>query len=87
MQKGVITLIATGLFLLITLIKGFKLVAAFMKGNGDWVAAASLSAVFAYMVQAWFNTSWFSATYLFFIAAGLCWDISVKGPQKKAVAK
>ncbi|WP_295151740.1 O-antigen ligase [uncultured Ruminococcus sp.] len=87
MQKGVITLIATGLFLLITLIKGFKLVAAFMKGNGDWVAAASLSAVFAYMVQAWFNTSWFSATYLFFIAAGLCWDISVKGPQKKSAAK
>ena len=79
MQKGVLTLVLYGLFLLVTVIKGFKLLAAFIKGNGDWVSAAALTAVLAYMAQAWFNTSWFSATYLFFIAAGLCWDISGKG--------
>ena len=83
MQKGIITLIAMGVFMLVTLIKGFKLAAAFIKGSGDWIAAAAFGAVVAYMAQAWFNTSWFSATYMFFIMAGLCWDISVKGGAKK----
>lgn len=81
MQKGVLTLIAYGLFLLVTVIKGFMLLVDFIKGKGDWVSAAALAAVLAYMVQAWFNTTWFSATYMFFIAAGLCWDISVRGKK------
>ena len=82
-QKGVVTLALYGIFLLVTLIKGFRLLAAFIKGEGDWVSAAALAGVFAYMVQGWFNTTWFSATYLFFIAAGLCWDVSVKSDKEK----
>ena len=87
MQKGIITLVAYGFFLLVTVIKGFKLLAAFIKGEGDWMSAAALAAVLAYMAQAWFNTTWFSATYLFYIAAGLCWDISVKGRETKSLLK
>ncbi|MBP3797025.1 MAG: hypothetical protein J6I46_04525 [Ruminococcus sp.] len=83
MQKGLLTLIAYAAFLVVTIVKGIKLVAAFIKGKGDWMSAAALAAVLTYLAQAWFNTTWFSATYLFFIAAGLCWDISVKGKESK----
>lgn len=85
MQKGVLTLIAYGIFLLVTIVKGFKLLADLIKGKGDWISAAALAAVLVYLIQAWFNTTWFSATYMFFIAAGLCWDISAKG--KSSVKK
>ena len=83
MQKGVLTLILYAVFLIATLIKGIKLAAGFIKGKTDWVSAAAFAAVLAYMAQAWFNTTWFSATYIMFIAAGLCWDISVKGKNCK----
>lgn len=83
MQKGVLTLILYAVFLVATLIKGIKLAAGFIKGKTDWVSAAAFAAVLAYMAQAWFNTTWFSATYIMFIAAGLCWDISVKGKNCK----
>ena len=82
-QKGILNMALFGAFLLITVIKGFKLLAGFVGGKGDWVSAAALAAVLAFMVQAWFNTSWFSASYLFFIAAGLCWDVSVREESKK----
>ena len=81
-QKGILTLIFYGAFLLITVIKGFKLLGKFISGECDWVSAAALAAVLTYMAQAWFNTTWFSATYMFFIAAGLCWDLSRKGKAK-----
>lgn len=84
MQKGLITLAAYAVFLILTLIKGAKLAAGFIKGRNDWVSAAAFAAVLAYMAQAWFNTTWFSATYIVFIAAGLCWDISVSSKTKKA---
>lgn len=81
MHKGIPTLILYAVFLIATLIKGAKLAAGFIKGKSDWVYAAAFAAVLAYMVQAWLNTTWFSATYIMFIAAGLCWDISVKGKK------
>lgn len=87
MQKGILTLVAYGVFLLVTVVKGFKLLAAFIKGGGDWIGAAATAAVLAYLAQAWFNTTWFSATYFFFIAAGLCWDISVRGKGGKTLLR
>ena len=81
-QKGIITLVIYAAFLLVTAVKGFKALGGSLRSEGDWVTAAALAAVMTYIAQSWFNTTWFSATYLFFIAAGLCWDISVKKSEK-----
>ncbi|MBR6872934.1 MAG: O-antigen ligase family protein [Ruminococcus sp.] len=83
MQRGFVTLGLYGVFLLISLFKAFKAVAAFIKGETGWAAPAVACAVLAYMVQAFFNISALTSSPFFFICVGLVWSY---GALKKSRA-
>ncbi len=81
-QRGVPGLVLHLMFVLICLIKAIKAAVRYIKGEGDWLAAASLGAMCAYLAQAWFNTTWAFSTYYFYIAAGLAWGFEIMGRKK-----
>lgn len=73
-QRGWITLGLYAVFLLITVVKGFRALALFVRREVNWAAAAAMAAVTAYMVQAFFNISALTSSPFFYICAGLCWS-------------
>ena len=78
MQRGFVTLALYIAFLLVTLFKGIKAVAAFIRGEVGWAAPAVFCGVFAYMVQAFFNISALTNTPFFYICVGLIWSYTAK---------
>lgn len=82
MQRGFITMGLYILFVLLTLVKAIKAVAAFIRGEVGWAAAAVCGGLFAYSVQAFFNISALTSTPFFFICAGLAWSYTARKKRK-----
>ncbi|MBQ6633297.1 MAG: O-antigen ligase family protein [Ruminococcus sp.] len=83
MTRGIFTLALTVLFLIVTLIKGFRTLAAFMRGEGKYWDAAVVAALLAYIIQAFFNISSVTSTPYFFLTLGLCWAPEAQGKIKE----
>lgn len=78
--------IAEGLFLVFAALAVMKLIRAarrWQTGEGSWIAVGCLTAVVAYLIQAWFNTTWFSSNFLLFIILGLGSDVVIKKKAEK----
>ena len=86
MQRGVITAALYILFLLVTLFKAVKAAVSFIKGETGWAAAAVMTALFAYSVQAFFNISTLESSPFFLICAGLAWSYTAVKKKKTAAA-
>lgn len=82
MTRGVITMGLTILFYIVTLIKGFRTVKAFISGEAQSTDAAFTVAVLAYLAQAMFNTSSVTSTPYFFLVLGLIWSREALGRAK-----
>ncbi len=82
MTRGVFTLALTVLFVIVTLVKGFKTFAAFIGGRARYWDAAVTAAVLCYCIQAFFNTSSVTSTPYFFLVLGLCWAPEALGKVK-----
>ena len=83
MTRGIFTLVLTCLFCILTLIKGFRTLAAFISGNARAADAAFMVAVTAYLVQSVFNISSVTSTPYFFLILGLVWSREALGKVKK----
>lgn len=78
MQRGFITLVMYLIFLAITLKKALSSLSRFICGELNWTAAAVMTGVTAYLVQAFFNISTISSSPFFWICAGLVWSFEAK---------
>lgn len=78
MQRGFITLALYVVFLLITVKKALFAAVSFARDEENWVGAAVLCAVTAYLVQAFFNISSVTSSPFFFICAGLAWSFTAR---------
>lgn len=82
-QLGIPGAVLWGLFLLVTLIKGFKAFAGFIAGREDYAAAGACAALIAYLAQGWFNTTWATTEYIVYILIGVVWSVTILGPRSE----
>lgn len=73
-QRGLIITGLTILFMIITLVKGIKAVAAYKNGEESWLITGALIAFIAYIAQAFFNISSNTSSPYFWLAMGLIWS-------------
>jgi O-antigen ligase len=78
--RGVPCLVFYGLFLLTALIRMIKNLKSAVKGE-SFIPAAAAAAVIAYLVQAFFNTSWTTSAPIFYIMLGLAYTSTVHSSQ------
>ena len=82
MTRGVFVLALTCIFYIVTLIKGFRTVKDFIKGEAKASDAAFTAAVVGYIVQSMFNISSVTSTPYFFLILGLVWSREALGKVK-----
>ncbi len=82
MTRGVFVLALTCIFYIVTLIKGFRTVKDFIKGEAKASDAAFTVAVVGYIVQSIFNISSVTSTPYFFLILGLVWSREALGKVK-----
>lgn len=81
-QRGFLCLVVYGLFIIVTIWKMILAVKNFIKGEENWFAAAFSAAGFAYLVQAFFNTSTPMSSPFLWLMLGLVWGIEKKEKAK-----
>lgn len=81
-SRGILCLIAYAVFFVITIVKMLKALKNTLNGE-SWVPAAACAAISAYLVQAFFNTSWVNSTPYLYIMAGLVWSFTALGKKAK----
>lgn len=77
-QRGFICLIVYGVFILVTIWKMIKALKNFIQGKESWFAVAFSVAGFAYLVQAFFNTSSPVSAPFLWLMLGLVWGFENK---------
>jgi O-antigen ligase len=80
--RGIPCLIVYGIFILASIVKMFGAVKKFIGGQASWIAPAASAAALAYLVQAFFNTSWVNSTLYLYIMLGLVWSFGAIREKK-----
>lgn len=73
-SRGWICLSLYAVFLLISVFRAVKAFRQFISKGGSWIAAAAPAGAAAYLIQAFFNTTWVNSTPYLYVALGLIWS-------------
>lgn len=82
--RGILVFAATIIFLLISVVKAFRLLGGFIREKQSWTACAVTTAALGYLIQAFFNISSVTSSPCLWIVLGFIWSYTAVRSGKES---